>query len=346
MEPLGVVIVGAGTIGKVHAEALAHLPAGRLVAVVDPIEPAGRALAAQYQAAWLPDLAAALDRDDVQVVNVTTPSGLHAEQTVLAAAAGKHVITEKPMATTLAGADRMIAACRAAGVALAVIFQNRFLHDTLLLKRAVEAGRFGRIVLGSALIPWYRSAGYYQASGGWRGTWALDGGGALMNQGIHTIDLLQWLLGPAASVMGRIATLTHEIETEDTASATVQFASGALGTIQGTTSADQDWPVRLDIIGTGGRAVLEGQHFTLWQPAEPTGDELLTAEDRTLLAGPATAVSPGSVVHARQLAAIFTALQRGETPPVPGQEARKAVELILAIYASSRDDRPVPLPLA
>lgn len=346
MDPFGVVIVGAGTIGRVHAEALTHLETARLIAVVDPVETAGRALAEQYHAAWFPDLTAALTRPDLQVAIITTPSGLHAGQAVQAAVAGKHVITEKPMATTLGDADRMIAACDAAGVALAVIFQNRFLHDTLLLKRAVESGRFGRIVLGSALIPWHRTETYYQASGGWRGTWALDGGGALMNQGIHTIDLLQWLLGPVALVKGTTATLTHQIETEDTASATLRFTSGALATIAGTTSASQDWPVRLDIIGTDGRAVLDGGKLALWQPATPTGDELLTAEDRARLADPASPNSAASVTHIRQLTAIFAALQRGEAPPVPGSEARKAVELILAIYASSRDDRPVPLPLA
>jgi UDP-N-acetyl-2-amino-2-deoxyglucuronate dehydrogenase len=345
VEPIVVGIIGAGTIGQMHAAALAGLEGVWIAAVAEPREEAGRALAEQYGAEWVADEAELLARPDVDVVILATPSGLHADQAVRAAQAGKHVVTEKPMATTPADADRMIDAARAAGVQLAVIFQTRFNRDALRLKRAVEAGRFGRIVLGNALVHWHRTQEYYDATGGWRGTWALDGGGALINQSIHTIDLLQWIAGPVASVSAETATLAHRIETEDAASAALRFASGALGTIQGTTAAAADWPVRLEIVGTEGRAVLEGDRLTVWEPAGgDDGADLLTDEDRRLVEG-AQAGEAFGTGHGRQLRAIFAALRAGEAPPVPGPEGRKAVEIIRAIYRSAQTGQRVTLPL-
>jgi predicted dehydrogenase len=343
-EPFGVAIVGAGVIGKTHAEAIASLADARLVAVAEPREEAGRALAEAHGAAWHADVAAALARPDVDVVNLATPSGLHADQTVQAAGAGKHVVTEKPMAIDLAGADRMIEACRAAGVALAVIFQSRFGRDAVLLKRAVEAGLLGQPVLGNAVVQWHRTQEYYDA-GGWRGTWALDGGGALINQSIHTIDLLQWIVGPVESLSAQTAVLAHRIETEDTSAAALRFANGALGTIQGTTAAARDWPVRVEIVGTRGRAVLEGSRLTVWEADAPADEALLTPRDLELTAGYRPDEHFGAA-HVRQLRAIFAALRAGEEPPVPGEEARQAVEIILAIYRSANSGEHVRLPFS
>lgn len=343
-ERVGVGIVGAGVIGKVHAEALAGVDGARLVAVAEPRPEAGRALAEAHGAAWDADVDALLGRPGVDVVVLTTPSGLHAEQAVAAARAGKHVVTEKPMAITAAGADRMIAAARRAGVALAVVFQNRFHRDALRLKRAVDAGLLGRPILGSAVVHWRRTPDYYAANGGWRGTLALDGGGALMNQSIHTIDLLQWILGPAAAVAGETATLAHAIEAEDTASAALRFAGGALGTIQGTTAADRDWPARVEIVGTGGRAVLEGARLAVWEADRAVDEaELLDERDRAWTEGSRPDERFGAA-HARQWRAILAALAAGEEPPVPGPEARRAVDLILAIYESAASGRRVALP--
>ena len=225
---------------------------------------------------------------------------------------------------------------RAAGVKLAVIFQTRFNRDTIRLKRAIDAGLFGRPILGGAYVHWHRTQAYYDANGSWRGTWALDGGGALMNQSVHTIDLLQWMLGPATRISAEIATLTHEIETEDTAAATIRFASGALGTIQGTTSLAKDYPIRLEIVGTEGRAVLTGSHLSIWEPSREVADaELLSDEDFTRTAG-SEGEDPFGAAHQRQLNAIFTALLNGETPPVPANEARKAIEIICGIYESAK----------
>ena len=341
MNTLGVGIAGAGTIGAVHAGVLAKLQDARLVAVAEAREVTGRKLAEAHGAEWHAELGELLGRSDVDVVVICTPSGLHPDQAVAAARAGKHVITEKPMAITFEGADRMIRACREAGVGLSVIFQYRFNRDALRLKRAVEAGVFGRPVLGNAFVHWHRTQAYYEERGGWRGTWALDGGGALMNQSIHAIDLLQWILGPVESVCGHAETLAHDIQAEDTASAALRFASGALGTIQGTTSAYRDSPLRIEVKGTEGSATLEGSRLTTWEPGReevlpPRGLESLPESQ---------ANEPLGTAHRRQLKEIFAALRAGREPPISGEEARKAVEIVLGIYRSAAKEERVTFPL-
>ncbi len=342
METFGVGITGAGTIGAVHAEALSKIEGARLVAVTSTREATGRQLADAHGAGWHADLRELLARPDVDAVILCTPSGLHAAETVAAARARKHVITEKPMATTLADADRMIRACHKAGVTLSVILQYRFNRDVLRLKRAVEAGLVGRPVLGNAFVHWHRTQAYYEESDGWRGTWALDGGGALMNQSIHAVDLLQWILGPLEGACAYAGTLAHEIETEDTASAALRFASGALGVIQGTTSAHTDWPLKIEIQGTEGSATLQGQRLTVWQPVRE--EEVLSGRELESLPGPRWD-EPLGVAHRRQLEEILAALREGREPPVPGEEARKAVEIILGIYEAAATGKYVTFPL-
>ncbi|MDQ3854936.1 MAG: Gfo/Idh/MocA family oxidoreductase [Chloroflexota bacterium] len=333
-------IVGAGVIGELHARAIQRLDSARVVAICEPREDAGRKLASEHEAQWYPGLEELLDRPDLDVVILGTPSGLHPDQAIMAAQAGKHVISEKPMAVSLEGADRMIAAAREAGTQLAVIFQNRYNRDALKLKRAAEAGLFGRPVLGNALVHWRRTQEYYDANGGWRGTWALDGGGALINQSIHTIDLLQWVMGPVDSLSAYTATLNHEIETEDTASAALRFASGALGAIQGATCTHRDHPIRLEILGTEGSAVLENSRLTSWEPGRD--EDVLTPDDLKSTEGEGDAFGDA---HTRQLKLIFEAIEEGRQPPVPGEEARKALEIILAIYRSAQTGERVSLPL-
>ena len=339
MADFGVGIIGAGTISKVHARAIERIETTRLTAVAEPREDAGRELAGEYGAVWHADAEALLGREDVDVVVLCTPSGLHADHTVAAAEAGKHVITEKPMAITLEGIDRMILACREAGVSLSVIFQYRFNREALRLKRALDAGLFGRPVIGNALVHWHRTREYYEEKGGWRGTWALDGGGALMNQSVHAVDLLQWLLGPVESLSAYTDTLTHDIETEDVASATVRFTSGAMGAIQGTTSTHTDYPLKIELRGTQGSATFEGARLTDWRPSRD--EEVLSAEEQ--LTFPDKPDEPFGAAHERQLRAIFAALGEGSEPPVPGEEARKAVEITLGIYRSASEGEQVSL---
>jgi UDP-N-acetyl-2-amino-2-deoxyglucuronate dehydrogenase len=342
MDAFGVGIAGTGTIGAVHAGALDELQDARLVAVAEAREVTGRKLAEAHGAEWHAGLGELLARPDVDVVVICTPSGLHTDQAVAAARAGKHVITEKPMATTLEGADRMIHVCREAGVTLSVIFQYRFNRDALRLKRAVEAGLFGRPVLGNAFVHWHRTQAYYGERGGWRGTWALDGGGALMNQSVHAVDLLQWILGPVESICGYAETLAHDIEAEDAASAALRFASGALGTIQGATSAHRDQPLRIEIRGTEGSATLEGSRLTVWEPGRE--EEVLSPRDLELLLE-SQVDEPLGAAHRRQLKEIFAALREGCEPPIPGEEARKAVEIVLGIYRSAASGERVTFPL-
>jgi predicted dehydrogenase len=335
-QPLGIGIAGAGVIGNVHARALGGLPElAKIVAVADPREDAGRELAGANDATWYASVDEMLANPAVQVVVVATPSGMHPDHAIQAANAGKHIITEKPMAISPEGLERMIAAVEDNGVEMAVIFQNRLSRDIVKAKRAIEAGMIGTPILGNAIVHWKRTQEYYEANGGWRGTWDLDGGGSLMNQSIHTIDLVQWLMGGIASVSANIATLTHDIETEDTATASVVFRSGALGTIQGTTSAGSDWPVRVEVVGTGGRVVIEKGELTVWEGDSELTDDLLTDSDKAFVEGWEPEERFG-LAHQRQLRLILTALQDGETPPVPAPEARKAVDIILAIYESAK----------
>jgi predicted dehydrogenase len=253
-------------------------------------------------------------------------------------------MVEKPLEVTLARCDALIDACRRAGVLLGAIFQSRFCEPALRLKQAVDANRFGALALGSARIQWFREQEYYD-KGAWRGTWELDGGGALMNQGIHTIDLLQWIMGTVESVSAWTATRSHErIEVEDTAVAALRFSGGALGTIDATTSSWPGWSRRLEICGATGSAVLEGDELARWNlstDVEESGPARSPAPS-----GPGTggATDPASISiagHTAQLQDFVDAIESGGQPAIDGAEARRSVALILAIYQSACEGRPV-----
>ena len=248
-------IVGTGVIAAMHAAAIATLPRARLAAVTDVADGAAAAFAAARGCAAEPGLDQLLARPDVDVVCVCVPSGLHAEVGVRAAQAGKHLVVEKPIDVTLAAADRLIEAARAAGVALTVISQHRFDPGLIELKRLLGDGALGRLVLAEASTKWYRTQAYYD-SAAWRGTWAMDGG-SLMNQGIHYVDLLRWCMGPVTEVTAVCATQAHQVEVEDTALAIVRFGSGAVGTILSSTAAYPGFPQRLEITGTDGTVIVE-----------------------------------------------------------------------------------------
>src|SRR5215472_10646863 len=259
-RPRGFGIVGAGVISSTHADAIASLPDARLIAITDVEPERTKSLAARHDCAAEPDLEALLARDDVDVVSVCVPSGLHAEVGIRAAAAGKHLVVEKPLDVSLAAADRLISAARAAGVVMTVMSQHRFDKGLIELRRLMDDGRLGRLVLGEASTKWYRSQAYYD-SGAWRGTWALDGG-SLMNQGIHYLDLLLWTMGPVTEVTALYSTQTHQTEVEDTALAVLRFASGAVGTVIASTAVYPGFAQRLEITGTGGTVVIEDGEIT------------------------------------------------------------------------------------
>ena len=346
----GFAIVGCGVIAPMHAEAIKSLPNAELRAVVDVVPEQARKRAEEFGGTPYSDLAEALARPDIDVVCVCVPSGLHAEVGVQAAAAGKHLLVEKPIDITLAAADRLIDACREHKVKLAVISQHRFGAGMRQVREALEGGRFGRLLVGDAVIKWYRTQGYYN-SGAWRGTWELDGGGALMNQGVHYIDQLQWMMGPITSIVARTGTVAHDIAVEDVGLALLTFANGALGTIQGSTAVYPGLPERLEISGTEGTAIVEAGKIKVWEFKDEKGEvgaygAKLKSDDA---AAPATgAADPAAISwagHRDQMVDLLAAIEEGREPAINGEEARKPLEVILAIYESARTGQEVRLPL-
>jgi predicted dehydrogenase len=350
-RPFGCAIVGCGLIARFHAKAIADVPDLRLAALVGRKRDSAKKLAAELGAPvdCYDDLAPVLARKDVDVVIVTTPSGAHREPAVAAANAGKHVVVEKPLEITLDRCDAIIDACDRNNVKICTIFPSRFGDANAALKKAVAAGRFGRLTLGETTCKWWRSQAYYD-EGGWKGTKALDGGGALMNQAIHNVDLLLWMMGPATHVTGFTATLAHErIEVEDTAVACLRFASGALGVIQATTSVHPGLPKTIGVHGDRGTAVIEQDDVVKWDFAPETDEDREVRQRFAVKVGASGGSSNPAAIshvgHARQLADFAQALRTGRPPLVDGREGRRSVEVILAIYRSMETGGVVTLPL-
>jgi predicted dehydrogenase len=287
--------------------------------------------------------------DHVDVVTICTPSGAHLEPAVAAAKAGKHVIVEKPLEITLKRCDRMIAACDKAGVKLSTIFPSRFHQSSIELKKAVDRGRFGKLTLVEAYVKWYRSQQYYD-SGAWRGTWELDGGGALMNQAIHCIDLLTWLAGPVKEIRALTATLAHErIAVEDAAVASLVFDSGALGVIEATTAAYPGYLKRLELHGSHGSAAMEEEDIVAWDFVRSgAGDAAVQRKMSERISTAGGASDPKAIGHhghARQFRDVLDAIKEDRAPAIDGREGRRSVEIILAIYKAAESGRGVSLPL-
>jgi UDP-N-acetyl-2-amino-2-deoxyglucuronate dehydrogenase len=334
-------LVGCGRISKNHFDALAAIDGLTLTAVCDADETRARAAGEANDVPWFKSYEAMLREAPLDVVVIATPSGLHPSQGVLAARAGKHVVTEKPMAISLAGADELVQACDAAGVSLFVVKQNRLNPPIQLLKRAVDRGRFGRIFLANCTVRWARPQEYYDQAP-WRGTWEFDGG-AFMNQASHYVDLIQWLVGPVESVIAKTATLARRIETEDTGVAVLRFRSGALGTIEVTMlTYPRNLEGSITILGErgsvkiGGTAVNKVEH---WLFSEYDDDDKLIEQAST---NPPNVYGLGHQGYYRNVLRVL----RGEaTADTDGRAGRKSLELILGIYESAKTGREVPLPL-
>jgi predicted dehydrogenase len=346
---LGCAIVGCGLIARFHARALADVPGTRLLALVSRNPANAKVLADNLGITCdtYTDLAPVLARRDVEIVIVTTPSGAHMEPALAAAAAGKHVVVEKPLEITLERCDRIIEACDRNRVQLCTIFPSRFGDANQVLKAAVDGGRFGRLTLGETTCKWWRPQSYYD-EGGWKGTRALDGGGALMNQAIHNVDLLSWLMGPVTHISGFTATLAHErIEVEDTAVACLRFANGALGVIQAATSVHPGLPKTIAIHGDRGTVIVEQDDVLRWEltPEQPEDSVVKQrfAQKTGASGGSSNPAAISHAGHARQLADFVRAIQTGTKPLIDGREGRKAVEIILAIYRSAETGRVVEL---
>ena len=348
MPQYGFAIVGCGMIADFHAAAIKELKNARLVLAADRIEKNARRVAEANQCGWTTDCEDVYRRDDVQVVNVCTPSGAHAEIAVAAAQAGKHVVIEKPLEVTLDRCDAIIEACDRHKVTCAVIFPSRWSEMIREVKGAIDAGRFGRLTLGDAQIKWWRTQEYYDG-GNWRGTWQLDGGGALMNQGIHTIDVLQWYMGPVTRIQAFTKTLAHErIEVEDVAVAALEFESGALGMIEGTTAAFPGLSRWIGVHGDQGSAIIEDSSLLRWSFADARPEDERIAREyapRDQGAGAADPRAISHVGHKKQLEDLLDAVEAKRAPLVDGREGRKAVEIILGIYRSAKTGKVVTLPL-
>ena len=340
-------IIGCGNIGPHHANCYGTTREVQLAAVVDIVPERAEKVARKHGVPFYTDFREVLKRKDIDIIDVCVPSGLHGDIAMAAAKAGKHCLSEKPLDVTPQRCDQIIRAFKKSGTTLGGMYQHRFADDSQRAKAAIEAGRLGRITLATCSTNWWRTQEYYD-SGDWRGTWKLDGGGCLMNQGIHAIDLLMWLAGPVRSVTARTARLGHKrIEVEDVAVATVEFTSGALGIIQGTTTVFPGAAVRHEIMGTDGMIYLEDDKATLWQ----LRDEIEAGKTGPVAAGPA---GGGAAAHWSNLSNdIFVrcidnfarAVREGQSPLVTGEEHKKAVEIICAIYQSAQTGKPVKLPL-
>ncbi|MCP4785082.1 MAG: Gfo/Idh/MocA family oxidoreductase [Fuerstiella sp.] len=343
-------IVGTGMISHFHAKAIAEITGARVVACCDTIEERATSFADEYGCKAYTNIDDMLSDADVHIVNVCTPSGAHRDLAVAAANAGKHVVVEKPLEITLARCDDIINACTENDVRLCAIFPSRFSAVNMELKKAVEEGRFGRLTLGDTYVKWWRTQDYYD-SGGWRGTWGMDGGGAYMNQAIHQVDLLYWLMGDVVEVNGMTDTLAHErIEVEDVGVATLRFANGAIGVIEATTAA---WPGLLkktEIHGTKGTAIVEQDDVLRWEFEDEAPDDAKIRDQfkpgSSNTGGAADPKAISHVGHKDQLQDFVEAIQRDGTPRVDGIDGRKSVEIILAIYQAAWTQQTVRLPLA
>jgi len=339
--PLRFGIIGCGVIAPTHARCIVELPGAELAAVCDILPEKARALAEKYPCDVYTAASDMLARANIDVAVVLTPSGMHADLGVMAALAGKHVIVEKPMDVSLAKADALIAACREAGVKLGVISQHRFDPAMMALKQAVEQGRLGQLNFGGSHTKWFRSQEYYD-SGGWRGTWALDGGGALINQSIHYVDLLQYIMGPVAEIHAYTAARAHtRIEVEDIAVAAIKFRSGALGLLEGNTAAYPGYCARLDIYGAEGSAIIENDQIVEWRMR--SGEPCPVEREETGFIGGSSSKDIWHHSHRRQLADFIDAVRAGRSPLVTGEEGRKPLEIVLAVYESARTGKTVRL---
>ena len=339
--PLRVALVGCGRISRNHVEAIEKVDDIELVAVADRDLPRAEAVGAAVGVPAFSSLEQMLAAVPSDLVTICTPSGLHPQHGIVAARAGRHVLTEKPMAISLEAADRLVQACDTAGVQLFVVKQNRLNPPIQLLKRAVEKGRFGRLFMANVTVRWTRPQEYYDAEP-WRGTWEFDGG-ALMNQASHYVDLMQWLVGPVESVMAKTATQARRIEAEDSGVAVLKFRSGALGVLEvSVLTYPKNLEGSITLLGEkgsvkiGGTAVNKVEH---WSFADYDDDDKLVESAAT---APPSVYGFGHVPYYQNVVAVL----RGQAnPDTDGRAGRKSLELILGIYESAKTGREVPIPL-
>ena len=332
-------IIGTGAIARMHAAAMAATDNAELSMVYDKVQERAAAFAQEHhcrQASSLGELLAS----DVEAVTIATPSGLHGEVAIPAARAGKHILCEKPLDVTVSKTNDLVRTCEICNIRLSAVFQSRFLRAAQWIKQAVDDGRFGDPVLAAASVRWFRAPEYY-SSATWRGTWDLDGGGALMNQGIHTVDLLLHFNGDVSEVTGRTARIMHKtIEVEDTVVAMLKFKNNSLGTVEASTACYPGAPRRVEFSGTRGSVVLEDDRILRWAFADerPEDEEIrrLGAAGEEQRGGSRDPLAISAEGHRRQIAELAEAILNGRGLTAPGAEGKRAIELICAVYESAR----------
>jgi len=341
-DKIGWGIIGCGVISGTHVDAVKANKQAELVQVCDIVEEKAKKVAEEHNCSYVTSIKELLSNDDIQAVSICTPSGMHSEHAIAAARAGKHILCEKPLDITLEKIDAMIEAAEVNDVKLAAVFQYRTYATSQKVRQAVRNGKLGKLVLGDCYQKYFRSHEYY-GSGEWRATWELDGGGALMNQGVHGVDLLLWIMGNVARVSAYCRRLVRNIEVEDTSVVNLEFTNGALGTLVTTTSVTPGENIRIEIHGDNGSIKLQGNDIIQWAIE---GEEEITGEstDEGTASDPTAVAASGHTEHVRDLC---EAIINDREPAIPGREARKSVELIKAIYLSSRlGGSTVELPLS
>jgi len=334
-------ILGGGNISDTHARAVQQTEGAQVAAVFGQNHQKAARLSKLYGGRVYESLQSFLDHRPMDMVVIGSPSGLHAEQGIAAARHGLHVLVEKPLDINLDRADALIAECEQAGVKLGVFFQDRVAPGICKLKELIDAGRLGKLILVSARVKWYRPPEYYSGSR-WRGTRALDGGGALINQGVHTLDLLLWLLGDVERVYAKAITALHQIETEDTVVATLEFSRGVIGTLEAGTSIYPGYARRLELTGSEGTLVLEHDRIIAADLHRPLKEEALGAKEDTNPSATSPVVSDVRG-HQRILEDFLLAIEKDGRPLCDGHEGRRSLELVQAIYQSSRTGLSVTL---
>ena len=342
-KSLRIGIVGCGTISDIHAQAIQKSNHTELISVFSRSEKNASRVGEKYKTTWSVDWNEFISDPKLDAISICTPNGNHLDYGKRAAEAGKHVIVEKPIEVSLKRAQELIDACKKSKVQLAVIYQSRFLAEIAALKKQIDENRLGRLFMGDAYIKWFRSQEYYE-SGAWRGTFALDGGGVLINQAIHTIDLLQWLMGDVECIFGQVGTFTHErLEGEDNAVATLRYKSGAIGVIEASTSVQPAQSRRIELHGEKGSAVIADDHVKI----SIEGESSLKEDDKDKGVKSTGASSPlggfSIEAHKDQFDAISNAMMHQESPPVTGAESLKSLAIVLSIYESSKTNTVVHL---
>ncbi len=350
MNSIRIAVVGCGAIHSTHCDAIQQIEGAKLAAVVDEVPERAAAASQKYGA----QAATSLNEiwDEIDAVHLCVPSGLHHKIGMEAALHGKHVLSEKPIDVSIDAANSLIKTCRTSGVKLGVVSQHRFANDIQQVKEAAQSGAMGRLLEGDMYNKWYRSQQYYD-SGDWRGTWQLDGGGCLMNQGVHYVDMLQWIMGGVKSVQAQVRTQAHQrIEVEDIANALLEFNNGAVGVIQGSTSVYPGMAERLEIHGLYGTAIIEADRLKVWkvdaegsqlglygdgvnkQPTPKLEMHVPSPESQPTGAGDPTAI--WGEQHRLQIEDFVRAIADGRDPFITGEMALEPLKIILAIYKSGQ----------